>query len=65
MRQQEQAGAEALAELRRMLWCERMSPASGVPILAQQTVMVEALAVAAELRGSPNARSESAKVDPH
>ena len=41
--------ADALAELRRTLWRERISPALGVPILDQQTVdvLVEALAVAA------------------
>ena len=41
--------ADALAELRRTLWRERISRASGAPVLDQQTVdvLVEALAVAA------------------
>jgi hypothetical protein len=41
--------ADALAELRRTLWRERIYPASGAPVLDQQTVdvLVEALAVAA------------------
>lgn len=41
--------ADALAELRRTLWRERISPVSGVPTLDEQTVdvLVEALAVAA------------------
>ena len=40
---------DALAELRRTLWRERTSPASGAPTLNQQTVdvLLEALAVAA------------------
>lgn len=41
--------ADALAELRRTLWRERITPMSGVPTLDEQTVevLVEALAVAA------------------
>jgi len=41
--------ADALAELRRTLWRERILPTSGVPTLDEQTVdvLVEALAVAA------------------
>jgi ribose 5-phosphate isomerase len=40
---------DALAELRRTLWRERIYPASGAPTLDQQRadVLVEALAVAA------------------
>ncbi len=41
--------ADALAELRRTLWRERISPASGAPALTPETVevLVQALAVAA------------------
>jgi hypothetical protein len=41
--------ADAMAELRRSLWRERISPDFGAPVLDQQTVdvLVEALAMAA------------------
>jgi hypothetical protein len=41
--------ADALAELRRTLWRERITPMSGAPLLDEQTVevLLEALAVAA------------------